>query len=98
MLDRRPHWPDPQILKQAGVFHCYKLSSNWLNPELGDDKGPFTKNAEKLSSVCVDFKEEEGYMTRTTTIILVDQHNIVKFLEQNHDKNKTKTVLDFMIN
>ena len=56
------------------------------------------KHAKKLSSVCVDFTEEEGYMTRTTTIILVDQHNIVKFLEQNHDKNKTKTVLDFMIN
>ena len=47
--------------------------------------------------MCVDFKEEEGYMTRTTTIILVDRNNNVKFVEQNHDKNKLRTVLDLKI-
>ena len=64
---------------------------------LGNGEGPFAKHAKKLSSVCVDFKEEEGYMTRTTTIILVDRNNNVKFVEQNHDKNKLRTVLDLKI-
>ena len=64
---------------------------------LGNGEGPFAKHAKKLSSVCVDFTEEEGYMTRTTTIVLVDRNNNVKFVEQNHDKNKLRTVLDLRI-
>ena len=47
--------------------------------------------------MCVDFTEEEGYMTRTTTIILVDRDNNVTFVEQNHDKNKKRQELDFKI-
>ena len=64
---------------------------------LGDGEGAFAKHAKKLSSVCVDFTEEEGYMTRTSTIILVDRDNRVTFLEQNHDKNKTRTELDLRL-
>ena len=55
------------------------------------------KHAKKLSSVCVDFTEEEGYMTRTTTIILVDRDNNVTYVEQNHDRNKKRIKLDFKI-
>ena len=55
------------------------------------------KHAKKLSSVCVDFTEEEGYMTRTTTIIVVDKDNNVTFVEQNHDKNKKRIEIGFKI-
>jgi len=80
MSDKTSHWPDPQILKQAG-----------------NGESPFAEHAKKLSSVCVDFTEEEGYMTRTTTIILLDRDNNVTFVEQNYDKNKKRQELDFKI-
>ena len=36
-------------------------------------------------------------MTRTTTIVLVDRDNKVTFIEQNHDKMKTRSALDLKI-
>jgi len=80
MADTRPHWPDQQIIRQSEVD--------------AGSPGPFAKYGEALSSVRVSVAEE-GYQTRTTTLVTVDTEDRVTVVEQNHTQTGTRTEIQF---